>query len=104
MSVAVVDTAGELVAFERDDETSPVTPKVALAKARTAALLRTPSKVFEDFVNNGLPSFLSTPDVTPLQGGVPIVINGYIIGAVGVSGASGEEDTHTATVAAGIIQ
>lgn len=103
ISVAVVDRAGELVAFERDDDAAPVTPQVALSKARSAALLRAPSKVFEDFVNDGLPSFLATPGITPLQGGVPLVVGDEVIGAIGVSGGSGEQDAGIAAAAAAAL-
>jgi len=103
ISVAVVDPAGELIAFERDDAAAGVTPQVAIAKARTAALLRAPSKVFEDFINGGLPSFLATPGIAPLQGGVPIVSGGQVIGAIGVSGAPGDEDNLMATAAIAAI-
>ncbi|MFH0476045.1 heme-binding protein [Kluyvera ascorbata] len=100
VSIAVVDIHGALIAFARDDDASGVTINTAIEKARTAALLRESSKVFESFINGGLPSFLSTPDVTPLQGGVPVVVDGLIVGAVGVSGASGDEDAELATSAA----
>lgn len=103
VSVAVVDLSGELIAFERDDQSAGVTVQTAIAKAKTAALLRDPSGVFEDFINQGAPSFLATPGITPLQGGVPVVLKGAIIGAVGVSGASGDEDNAIATVAAGLF-
>lgn len=103
VSVAVVDAAGEPVAFEKHDHAAPVTPAVAQAKARTAALLRAPSKLFEDFINAGQPSFLATPGITPLQGGVPVMVQGVVVGAVGVSGSSGEGDTHLAAHAAHAI-
>lgn len=103
VSVAVVDRAGELVAFERDDDAAPVTPRVALEKARTAALLRAPSKLFEDFINDGRPSFLATPGLTPLQGGVPLIADTEVIGAVGVSGGNGEQDTDIAVTAAAAL-
>jgi len=104
ISVAVVDPAGELVAFERHDAAAGVTPKVALAKAHTAAMLRAPSSVFEDFVNTGKPSFLATPGITPLQGGVPICIDDQVVGAVGISGAPGDEDGQMAAVAITALQ
>ncbi|MDP5893516.1 GlcG/HbpS family heme-binding protein [Pseudomonas aeruginosa] len=103
VSVAVVDRSGELVAFERDDDAAPVTPQVAQEKARTAALLRAPSKLFEDFINGGRPSFLSTPGLTPLQGGVPLTAGDEVIGAVGVSGGNGEQDTDIAVAAAAAL-
>ncbi len=71
ISVAVVDVAGELVAFRKAGGAIGISPGVAMGKARTAALLQAPSKEFEEFINNGRPSFLSTPGVTALEGGVP---------------------------------
>ncbi|CAD2247533.1 heme-binding protein [Xanthomonas arboricola] len=104
ISVAVVDIAGELVAFEKSDAAIGISPAVAIGKARTAALLQAPSKQFEDFINAGRPSFLSTPGVTALEGGVPIVVEGRVVGAVGVSGAHGANDSQVATVAAAAIE
>lgn len=98
--VAVVDHAGEVVALEKDDAAIGISPAVALAKAKTAALLQAPSKQFEDFVNQGSPSFLSTPGATALEGGVPLLLEGQFIGAVGVSGAHGENDSFVANCAA----
>ncbi|AUP76984.1 hypothetical protein CWS02_22125 [Enterobacter sp. EA-1] len=99
MSVAVVDLSGELLAFERDDDSAGVTVNTAIAKAKTAALLRDPSSLFETFINQGLTE-LCHARITPLQGGVPVMLDGRLIGAVGVSGASGEEDNVIATQAA----
>lgn len=104
VSVAVVDTHGALIAFEREDNASGVTVQTAIEKARTAALLRDPSKVFEDFINTGTPSFLATPGITALQGGVPVVVGNDIAGAIGVSGASGDEDNEIATLASHLEQ
>ncbi|WP_327068570.1 GlcG/HbpS family heme-binding protein [Lampropedia hyalina] len=81
MSVAVVDSSGELVAFRKADGASAISVQVAIAKARTAALIQQPSKHFEDYINNGRPSFLSTPGVTPLEGGIPLRIADQVIGA-----------------------
>lgn len=100
ISVAVVDVSGELVALEKSDNAIGISPTVAYGKARTAALLKSPSKEFEQYINNGQPSFLSTPGVTPLEGGVPVVVDGEVIGAVGVSGAHGANDSHIAAAAA----
>ncbi|WP_434777913.1 GlcG/HbpS family heme-binding protein [Neisseria sp. Ec49-e6-T10] len=100
ISVAVVDVSGQLVALEKNDFAIGVSPTVAYEKARTAALLKAPSKEFEQYINNGQPSFLATPGVTPLEGGIPIKVEGVVIGAVGVSGAHGGYDSHIATIAA----
>lgn len=100
IAVAVVDRAGELVALERDDAAIGISPIVAIGKARTAALLLAPSGEFESFINGGQPSFLATPGVTPLEGGVPLRLGEEVIGAVGVSGAHGANDTRVAQAAA----
>lgn len=100
ISVAVVDAAGEPVAFEKCDGAIGISPSVAFGKARTAALLQAPSGEFERFINNGQPSFLSVPGVTPLEGGLPIYSGSQVIGAIGVSGAHGPNDTQVA--AAGV--
>lgn len=103
ISVAVVDLAGQLVAFARDDAAIGISPEVAIAKARTAALLQIPSKDFEDFINAGKPSFLATPGATPLEGGVPLRIGTEIVGAVGVSGAHGPNDSKVAEAGAAAL-
>ncbi|MFV3386739.1 GlcG/HbpS family heme-binding protein [Pseudomonas sp. NY15364] len=99
ISAAVVDSSGELVAFRKADGAIGISPSVAIGKARTAALLRQPSKSFEDFINGGRPSFLSTPEILPLEGGVPIAVDGLVVGAVGVSGAHGPNDSQVASKA-----
>jgi len=104
IAVAVVDSGGELVAFHKADGAIGISPAVALGKARTAALLRQPSKSFEDFINSGRPSFLATPGTTPLEGGVPITINGQVVGAVGVSGAHGPNDSQVAQAGANAVK
>ena len=88
-NVAVVDDGGNLIAFHRIDPTFPAGARVSIGKARTAALFRQPTKNFEDVITQkGRTSMIALDDITPLQGGVPIVVAGQIVGAVGVSGAS----------------
>lgn len=101
VSIAVTDRSGGLVGFLRMDGAPLVTIEVAIGKARSAAYLQAPTKLFEDFINAGLPSMTTTPGILPLQGGVPILYNNEIIGAVGVSGASGEVDNELARSIAG---
>lgn len=103
IAVAVVDAAGELVALEKTDDAIGISPSVAQGKARTAALLRSPSKEFETFINGGKPSFLATPGVTPLEGGVPLLVDGEVVGAIGVSGAHGGNDGQVAQAGAAAI-
>lgn len=100
VSIAIVDRAGLLLAFARMDNAAPVTISVAQGKARTATLLRAPSKKFEDMTNSGMTSLVTIPDLMPLQGGMPIFANGYFVGAVGVSGSSGENDQIVAELVA----
>lgn len=104
IAVAVVDSSGELVAFHKADGAIGISPAVAIGKARTAALLRQPSKNFEDYINSGRPSFLSTPGTTPLEGGVPIIVDGQVVGAIGVSGAHGPNDSQVAQIGANAVR
>ena len=88
-NVAVVDDGGNLIAFHRIDPTFPAGARVSIGKARTAALFRQPTKNFEDVITQkGRTSMIALDDFTPLQGGIPIVVGGQIVGAIGVSGAS----------------
>lgn len=86
--VAVVDAGGNLMALERLDGTFAAGANVAIGKARTAALFQKPTKFFEDVIAKGRTSMVALNDFTPLQGGVPLEIDGQIVGAVGVSGAN----------------
>ncbi|MCP1659949.1 GlcG/HbpS family heme-binding protein [Neisseria perflava] len=103
LAIAVVDSSGQPVAFARMDGAALVTSEVALGKAKAAAYLKAPSKLFEDFVNSGATSMLSTPNVLPLQGGEPLLWDGLVVGAVGVSGADGDTDNQTAQAIAGVF-
>ena len=92
VAVAIVDTAGDLVYFERMDNTQAGSTIVAQEKARTAARFKRPSKAFEDAVVGGRQVILSLPGVTPIEGGIPLLIDGKIVGAVGVSGVTSQQD------------
>lgn len=74
------------------DGAALVTIDVAIKKAKSAAYLNSPSKLFEDFINEGLTSMLSTPNILPLQGGMPIYYKDNLIGAIGISGSDGDTD------------
>jgi glc operon protein GlcG len=103
--IAVVDDGGNLIYLERLDNTFPAGAMVSYGKARTSAIFRKPTKVFEDAIRNGRTAFLGAPDMTPLQGGVPIVVEGQIIGAIGVSGAnSAQQDEELAMAGAAALQ
>ncbi len=90
--IAIVDTAGHLVYYEKADDTQTASAEVAIAKAKSASTFRRATKVFEDAVVKGRTAVLGLPGAVPIEGGVPIVVNKKIIGAVGISGASSEED------------
>jgi glc operon protein GlcG len=103
VSIAIVDDGGHLLAFERLDGASPISGYIGIEKARTAALGRRESKSYEDMVNGGRTSFLSAPVVTSLEGGVPVIVDGQVIGAVGVSGVQAAQDAQVAKAGAGAI-
>jgi uncharacterized protein GlcG (DUF336 family) len=92
VAAAVVDTGGVLVYFERLESTQNGSSEVAIEKARTSAAFRRPSKAFEDVVLGGKVNYTRLPGATPLEGGLPIVIDGKIVGAIGVSGATSAQD------------
>ena len=100
-SIAVTDDGGNLLYLERLDGTFAMASTVSIGKARTAALFQKPTKVFEDVINKGRTAMAALPDFTPLQGGVPILIDGKVAGAIGVSGAaSAAQDDEIAAFAA----
>lgn len=94
MAVAVVDTAGQLVAFERMDNTQTASTFVAQDKAASAAMFRRPTKAFQDAVASGGAGLrvLGLRGASPVEGGLPIVVDGKIIGGIGVSGGTSEQD------------
>lgn len=91
LAVAVVDTRGLLVYFARLDDTQTASALVAVEKARTAAMFRRASRVFEEGLAKR-PAYLGLPGVTPVTGGVPIVVDGKIIGGIGASGVASDDD------------
>ncbi len=100
-AIAVVDEGGHLVAFERLEGTFPAGASVSIGKARTAATFQRPTSVFEDAIKNGRISLTAVSEMVPLQGGIPILVDGQVVGAVGVSGAaSAQQDEDIAKVAA----
>ena len=94
MAVAVVDNAGQLVAFERMDNTQTASVQVSQDKAQSAAMYRRPTKVFQDVVAAGGVGLrvLTLRGATAVEGGVPLVVDGKIIGAIGVSGGTSDQD------------
>jgi uncharacterized protein GlcG (DUF336 family) len=94
MAVAVVDPSGTLIYYEKMDDTQTGSASVAIDKARTSALFKRPSKAFQDLVAGGGPGFriLGLPGAIPIEGGIPLVSDGKIVGAIGVSGDSSDHD------------
>lgn len=99
VSIAVVDDGGHLLWLQRLDGAAPISAQIAPAKASTAALGRRESKVYEEMINGGRVSFLSAPLQGMLEGGVTIVKDGQVLGAVGVSGVKSAEDAQIARAA-----
>ena len=97
VTIAIVDDGGHLLWLQRLDGAAPVSAYIAPAKARTAALGRRESRVYEEVINQGRTSFLSVPELEGmLEGGVPVIVDGHCIGAVGVSGVKSSEDAQVA--------
>jgi glc operon protein GlcG len=96
VSIAIVDDGGHPLAFERLDEAGAISSYISIEKARTSALGRRESKGYEEMVNGGRTAFLSAPLLTSLEGGVPVIVDGQVIGAVGVSGVKAEQDAQVA--------
>lgn len=100
VTIAIVDDGGHLLWLQRLDGAPPISSQMAPAKARAAALGRRESKVYEDMINQGRVAFLSAPTLEGmLEGGVPIIVQGHCVGAVGVSGVKSGEDAQIARAA-----
>jgi len=96
VSICVCDDGGHILLMQRGDGAAPFTAQMAIAKARSAALGRRESKAFEDMINQGRTAFVSAPLEGMLEGGVPIVADGHVVGAVGVSGVKSSDDAEIA--------
>jgi glc operon protein GlcG len=98
-AIAVVDEGGNLIAVERLDNIFAAGANISIGKARTAVLFKRPTKFFEDVINKGRTAMATLNDFTPLQGGIPIIVDGQIIGAIGVSGASSAQQDEELAIA-----
>ena len=96
VTIVVADDGGHPLALERLDGCAPIASYIATEKARSSALGRRETKGYEDMVNNGRSAFLSAPVVCSLEGGVPVVVDGHVIGSVGVSGVTAAQDAQIA--------
>ena len=102
VAVAIVDPGGNLVYYEKMDNTQLGSANVAIEKARTAALFKRPTKAFQDALAAGGDAvrILRLPGVTPVEGGIPLIADGKIVGAIGVSGATSAQDAQCAKAGA----
>jgi uncharacterized protein GlcG (DUF336 family) len=102
--IAIVDASGGLIMFQKLDDTQNGSIAVSQGKARTAALFKRPSRLLEEMIAGGKTAFLSVEGIVPLQGGVPVIADGKVIGAVGVSGVTSAQDEQVAMAAIGALQ
>lgn len=103
IAVAVVDTHGDLVFFEKMDDTQIVSVAISQAKAKAAATYRRPTRAFVDVIAKGGSAIMTLPGVIASPGGVPLVVGGKIVGAVGVSGVTGDQDEQCAKAGASAL-
>jgi glc operon protein GlcG len=103
-AIAIVDHGGFLIYFERMDNTQLGSVEIAIEKARSAALFRRPTKVFEDAVVGGRNAILALHGAVPIEGGVPIISGGKIVGAIGASGGTAQQDGQVAKAGADTIK
>ena len=96
MAISIVDNHGFPVYFERMEDTQTASIQIALDKAKTAAMFRRPSKAFEDGIAKGRVALLGLTGATPIEGGLPIMVDGRVIGGIGVSGANADQDAAAA--------
>jgi len=106
VAVAVVDTGGNLIYYEKMDNTQIGSANVAIEKARTAALFKRPTKAFQDVLAGGGDGqrILSLKGVVAIEGGIPLVMDGKIVGAIGVSGATSAQDAQCAKAGADVLK
>jgi glc operon protein GlcG len=101
VAIAIVDASGSLILFHKLDETQPGSIAVAQGKARAAALFKRPSKALEEAIAAGKQAFLTVEGIVPMQGGLPVIVEDKVIGAVGVSGVTSAQDEQVAQAALG---
>ena len=101
VAIAIVDASGGLILFHKLDETQPGSIAVAQGKARAAALFKRPSKAMEEAISGGKQAFLTIDGIVPMQGGLPVIADEKVIGAVGVSGVMSAQDEQVAQAALG---
>jgi uncharacterized protein GlcG (DUF336 family) len=104
VAIAILDAGGHLILFQRMDDTQIGSVNIAMGKARTAVNFKRPTKAMEDIVAGGRMAFLAVEGITPVQGGLPVVVDGKVIGSVGVSGVQSSQDEQIAQAAVNVLQ
>lgn len=104
VAMAVVDESGNLIAFQKLDDTQVGSIDIAIGKARTAARMKRPTKALEDAVTGGRTVMLAVEGLVPMEGGVPVIVDGRVIGAVGVSGVTSQQDAQVASAGAAALE
>jgi uncharacterized protein GlcG (DUF336 family) len=106
MAIAIVDPAGDLVYFEKMDNTQAASGAIAIDKARSSARFKRPTKAMQDVLAEGGEGlrFLALQGAIPAEGGVPIVMDGKIVGAIGASGGSGQQDAQAAGAGTAVVK
>lgn len=99
VAITIVGANGELILFHKLDETQPGSIAVSQGKARTSALFKRPTKAMEEMIAGGKTAFLAVEGIVPIQGGLPVIADGKVIGAIGVSGVTSAQDEQIATAA-----
>ena len=103
VAITIVDAHGDHIMFQKIDDTQPGSIAVSQGKARTAAHFKRPTKALEEMIAGGKTAFLAVDGIIPLQGGVPVVVDGRVIGAVGVSGVTSAQDEQVAMAAIAVL-
>ncbi|MNG90506.1 hypothetical protein D3C81_278340 [compost metagenome] len=103
VTIAVVDDGGHPLALERMDGCAPASAYIAMEKARSSALGRKETRDYEQMVNGGRTAFVTAPLLTSLEGGVPLLVDGQVVGAIGVSGVKPEQDAQVAKAGAAAL-
>ena len=103
VAITICDANGDLIMFQKIDDTQNGSIAVSQGKARAAALFKRPSRVLEEMIAGGKTAFLAVDGIVPLQGAVPVTADGRVIGAVGVSGVTSAQDEQVAMAAVGVL-
>jgi uncharacterized protein GlcG (DUF336 family) len=104
VAIAILDAGANLILFQKMDDTQLGSVKIAIGKAKTAVDFKRPTKAIEDMIAGGRQVFLAVDGITPLQGGLPVMADEKLIGAVGVSGVTSAQDEQVAQVAVNVLQ